>query len=63
LSESIAASPKIKLRIESLSDLVFGLALSLGSLVLISKPTQTPSDLVSGVMLFGFSFAIVVWVV
>jgi uncharacterized membrane protein len=61
LSETSAA-PKIRLRIENLSDLVFGLALSIGSIVLISKLPQTPSDLVSGIVLFGFSFLLVVWI-
>jgi uncharacterized membrane protein len=54
-------SPKTRYRIESLSDLVFGLALSLGSFILISKPILTSSDLLSGILLFAFSFLIVVW--
>ena len=41
MSES-STVPKIKLRIENLSDLVFGLALSIGSIVLISKPAANP---------------------
>ena len=32
-----APNPRIKIRIETLSDLVFGLALSIGSLVLIGR--------------------------
>jgi uncharacterized membrane protein len=62
LSEPFSPTPKIKLRIENLSDLVFGLALSIGSIVLISKLPQTDFGLVSGVVLFGFSFLIVVWI-
>jgi uncharacterized membrane protein len=42
--------------------LVFGLALSIGSIILISKLPQTPTDLVSGIVLFGLSFLIVVWI-
>jgi len=42
--------------------LVFGLALSIGSVVLISKLPQTPTDLVTGIVLFGFSFLLVVWI-
>ena len=65
LSESGMAepsnAPKIRNRIENLSDLVFGLALSIGSIILISKPAQTPTDLVTGVVYFGFSFLLVVW--
>ena len=48
--------------IENFSNLVFGLALSLGSIVLISKPAQTPGDLVFDIGEFGFSFLIVVWI-
>jgi hypothetical protein len=61
LSESSVA-PRIRLRIENLSDLVFGLALSIGSIVLISKLPQTPTDLVTGIVLFAFSFLLVVWI-
>jgi hypothetical protein len=60
LSGEYSTSPKIKVRIESLSDLVFGLALSIGSLTLIGKLPQTAQDLVTDVVLFGFSFLIVV---
>jgi hypothetical protein len=61
LSES-PAFPRIKLRIENLSDLVFGLALSIGSIVLISKLPQTPEDLITGIVLFAASFLLVVWI-
>jgi hypothetical protein len=61
LSESSAA-PRVKLRVENLSDLVFGLALSIGSILLISKMPQSPTDLVTGIALFGGSFLLVVWV-
>jgi uncharacterized membrane protein len=54
-------APRIRNRIENLSDLVFGLALSIGSIILISKLPQTPTDLVTGVVNFGFSFLLVVW--
>jgi uncharacterized membrane protein len=53
--------PKIKIRIESLSDLVFGLALSIGSLVLLSKPALGLNDVVINVVEFGFSFLIIVF--
>jgi hypothetical protein len=61
LSES-SAVPRSRLRIENLSDLVFGLALSIGSIVLISKQPQNPEDIVTGVGLFGASFLLVVWI-
>jgi hypothetical protein len=62
LSEPGATNQRAKLRIENLSDLVFGLALSLGSVILVSRSVQTPSDLVTNVVLFGFSFIIVIWI-
>lgn len=55
-----STSPRIKIRIESLSDLVFGLALSIGSLELLARTPQTPADLGTSVLLFAFSFLIVV---
>jgi hypothetical protein len=54
------AFPRIKVRIESLSDLVFGLALSFGSLILIGSQPQNGLDLLNNVFIFGFSFMIVV---
>jgi uncharacterized membrane protein len=47
-------------RIETLSDLVFGLALSIGALALISKPPSTPADIRSDILSFGFSFIILI---
>jgi uncharacterized membrane protein len=47
-------------RIETLSDLVFGLALSIGALTLVGKPPSTPADLRSDVLGFGFSFIILI---
>ncbi|MEM0116835.1 MAG: TMEM175 family protein [Conexivisphaerales archaeon] len=49
-----------KIRIESLSDLIFGLALSIGSLVLISSIPTSPSQLTVDVVQFAFSFIILV---
>ena len=42
--------------------MVFGLALSLGALVLISQPPQTPDQLYAGLGLFAFSFIILLTV-
>ena len=50
------------MRIEALSDLVFGLALSLGSIVLVQNLPQTASVLESDVVEFAFSFLIIVGV-
>lgn len=59
-SDKAQPSPKIKVRIEALSDLVFGLALSIGSLELLAKAPQTSTDLETSIALFAFSFLIVV---
>jgi uncharacterized membrane protein len=60
LSEEPVGVPRIKVRIEGLSDIVFGLALSIGSLVLIANLPQTPGDLGKDIVLFIFSFILVV---
>jgi uncharacterized membrane protein len=60
LSEEPVGIPRIKVRIEGLSDIVFGLALSIGSLVLIANLPQTPDALGTDIVLFIFSFALVV---
>jgi hypothetical protein len=62
LSEPGAAGQRTKQMIENFSNLVFGLALSLGSIILISKSATTPDQLITNVALFGFSFIIVVWI-
>src|SRR6266705_5184687 len=53
-----------KPRIESLSDLIFGLALSIGALALIAQPVLTAGDLLRDLLDFAFGFIvlIVVWV-
>ncbi len=62
MAETAASASKFRLRIENLSDLVFGLALSIGSIILISHLPQTSGDLVSYIVQFGASFLIVVWI-
>jgi hypothetical protein len=57
-----APTTRTKIRIESLSDLVFGLALSIGSLILVGKGVQSAEDLVVNVLLFGFGFLIILMV-
>jgi uncharacterized membrane protein len=49
-----------KTRIESLTDLIFGLALSIGAVSLLSKPPLTSTDLVADLAAFGFSFLILI---
>ncbi len=52
--------PQLKTRIETLSDLVFGLALSIGSIALVQHIPQAPADLTTDIVQFGFSFLIIV---
>lgn len=59
-AEGLSAVPRINIRVESLSDLIFGLALSIGSLELLARTPQTPIDLATSVGLFAFSFLIAV---
>jgi uncharacterized membrane protein len=59
-TQEFSAVPRINLRVESLSDLVFGLALSIGALELLARVPQSPSDLAKSIGLFAFSFLIVV---
>ena len=53
-----------KYRIEGLSDLVFGLALSIGSLAMINQNVDDQGDILSGMIWFTFGFLIIVkvWV-
>ena len=52
---------KIRMRIapESFSDIIFGLALSIGSLVLIQNQIRTWNDFAGNIFVFGFSFLII----
>lgn len=61
-NDSSALNPRIKIRIESLSDLVFGLALSIGALVLIGRVPQSGLDLATNILLFGFGFFVIVMI-
>jgi uncharacterized membrane protein len=47
-------------RIESLSDLIFGLALSIGALSLLGNPPRNAGEIRSDIITFGFSFLILI---
>lgn len=47
-------------RIESLADLVFGLALSIGAIILVGNPPATPSALENDIITFAFNFIILI---
>lgn len=49
-------------RIESLSDLIFGLALSIGAFALVSNPTTTSGGFYRDVVTFGFNFLVLITV-
>jgi uncharacterized membrane protein len=49
-----------KLRIESLSDLIFGLALSIGALTLIGQPLSDFQGLLVAIVFYAFSFIILI---
>jgi uncharacterized membrane protein len=51
-------------RIESLSDLVFGLTLSIGALTLITTPPTSPDEMNARIIAFFFNFVILIaiWV-
>ena len=61
-TEGLPLLAGLKVGIGSISDVVFGLALSIGSLILVSKTPQNGYELVQGIYYFGFSFLIVILV-
>jgi len=60
LSETSQTRPKP--RIESLSDMIFGLALSVGAITLVGNPPNTTGQLYNDIASFGFSFLILIQV-
>ena len=47
-------------RIESLSDLIFGLALSIGAIALVSNPPATSAGLYRDIITFSFNFFVLI---
>jgi uncharacterized membrane protein len=62
-NETPEPSPQVPPRIERLSDMIFGLALSLGAFALVASPPGNATTLYTDLATFGFSFLIliVVW--
>src|SRR6266705_919022 len=63
MAESVASAQpdqRPRPRIESLTDLVFGLALSIGAISLISNKPTDPAHLYQAIAGFGFSFLILI---
>jgi uncharacterized membrane protein len=59
LAQQKVGTPQ-KTRIESLSDLIFGLALSIGALTLIGQPPSDFQTLVLSIAFYAFSFLILI---
>jgi len=58
LEKPAAEGPKP--RIESLSDLVFGLALAIGAIALVNSPPSTAAQMYRDIAIFGFSFIVII---
>jgi len=54
------SSPISRKRIESLSDLIFGLTLSIGALTLLTQPPSTPDEVSSRIIAFIFNFVVLI---
>lgn len=59
MTEETSGPPR-KSRIESLSDLIFGLALSIGALTLIGQPPSDLGQLIRSILFYAFSFLILI---
>jgi len=53
---------EVRLKPDSFSDIIFGLALSIGSLILIENHVQVWQSFIWNLLLFGFSFAVIAMV-
>jgi uncharacterized membrane protein len=53
---------RVRLAPDSFSDIIFGLALSIGSLILVQHQVPNWQSFVSNILLFGFSFAAIAMV-
>ena len=60
LGESVQSRPRP--RIQSLSDLIFGLALSIGAIALIGSPPASVAGLYNDLLSFAFNFLILITV-
>ena len=61
MTETEGNKPSIpKLSIEGLTDLIFGLALTIGSITLVGNPPTTTSDMYVDIAIFAFSFYVLI---
>ncbi|MGA2664117.1 MAG: TMEM175 family protein [Nitrososphaerales archaeon] len=54
------SGPISRNRIESLSDLIFGLALSVGALTLVAQPPTSPDEMSVRIIAFAFNFMVLI---
>ena len=60
--ERIKRRNQVRLKPDSFSDIIFGLALSIGSLILVQHQALAWQSFVENILLFGFSFAVIAMV-
>ena len=60
--ERIKRRNQVRLKPDSFSDIIFGLALSIGSLILVQNRVLVWQNFVGDILLFGFSFAVIAMV-
>src|SRR5215467_2755499 len=60
MSDALGGTSRPRPRIESLTDLIFGLALSIGAVGTLNNKPSTVGNLVQSVALFAFSFLILI---
>jgi uncharacterized membrane protein len=53
------APPRVRIGIETISDVVFGLALEIGAISLVARVPQSSADLTVDILAFGFSFLVI----
>jgi uncharacterized membrane protein len=58
--ENKSSAFKLKLDIQGLSNLIFGLALSIGALTLVGQPPRSFEQLLASLGFYGFSFMVLV---
>jgi len=54
------STPISRNRIESLSDLIFGLTLSIGALTLVAQPSTDPGEMTTRIIAFAFNFTVLI---
>ncbi len=61
MEKKIETTDTVKKAIDSLSNMVFGLALSIGTVALITSASATQQQITSGIETFAFSFILIIY--